>query len=169
VADSTKGELVENSGDFKYITACETPQGRALLVCIASGGGPLPSFRTKWVSGTLVGANAPTFGFSGDVPFGLSSDPIQYPVGTATANGRLSLFVDENTFVATTTRFEIYQDGAATGQFIDVAAGVVGFQPVLVVALAFAAGQRFDLRVSNPGGVAEVFKEISYGFTADLY
>jgi hypothetical protein len=174
MADSTKGELIEDSGDFKYITACQTPEGKALLICIA-GSSPTPLPFGSWKgSGTLVGAAIESAGFAADEPNALATVPVQYPRGVATGNLKLSLHVTDNTFVATTTRFEVYRDvGAgpvATGQFIDVAAGVFGNPTVSATfALAFADGNTFDLRVSNPGGAAEVGKVISFGFGAEFF
>lgn len=174
MADSTKGELPSNSSNFKYIGACQTPDGIALLVCLA-GSSPTPFPFGSWKgSGTLVGAAIPTFGYAADEPGAIATDPVQYPRGVATGNLKLSIFVTDNTFVATTTRFEVYQDSGAgpvaTGQFIDVLAGVFGnptFQATF--ALAFADGNTFDLRVSNPGGAAEVGSVISFGFGAEFF
>lgn len=122
-------------------------------------------------SGTLTGDVIPTFGFAADVPGGLGNDLIQRPLGVGpTANLRISLFIDGNTFVATTTTFEVYRDGIATGLTILVAAGVFG-PPTLVgnFVIAFGSTERFDLRVSNPGGLAEAFKEISFGWSAVFF
>jgi len=169
-----QAEEVENSANFKHLTACQTPDGRALLICIASGS-PTPFPFGSWKgSGTLVGAAGATDGFAADEPNAIATVPVQYPRGVATGNLKLSIFVTANTFVATTTRFEVYRDqGAgpvATGQFIDVLAGVFGnptFQATF--ALAFADGNTFDLRVSNPGGMAEVGNVISFGFGAEFF
>jgi hypothetical protein len=172
VADSTKGELIEDSGDFKYITACQTPQGKALLICISSGAGgnPLPQTSMSG-SGQLVGAAILSDGYAAGVPNALAVNPTQVPTGVGpTANVRLSLFITDNTFVATTTTFEIYRGGVATGDTITVAAGVFG-PPTLQTDFILAFGQtdRFDLRVSNPGGVAEVGAIISFGWSAVLF
>jgi len=125
-------------------------------------------------SGTLVGANVASAGFAADVPNALANTPIQYPRGDFTAKLKLSVFVTNNTFVATTTRFEVYQDSGAgpvaTGQFIDVLAGVFGFpSSQATFNIAFAVGNTFDLRASNPGGAAEVGKIISFAYGAEFF
>lgn len=125
-------------------------------------------------SGTLVGAAIASFGYAADVPTALATTPIQYPQNEFTSKLKLSVFVTDNTFVATTTRFEVYQDSGAgpvaTGQFIDVAAGLFGW-PALQATfnLAFAVGNTFDLRASNPGGAAEVGKVISFAYGAEFF
>jgi len=171
VADSTKGELIENSGDFKYVTACQTPQGKALLICISSGGGnPLPQ-ATMNGSGTLVGDAIATDGYAANMPNGLSPTLIQFPVGVGpTGTLRLSLFIDDNTFVNTTTTFEVFRDGVATGLTITVGPGVFG-PPTLQTdfVIAFGPTGRFDLHVSNPGGAAEVGKRIAFGWGAVFF
>lgn len=148
-----------------------TTTSAVLVEIVAGGGGPLP-FRSWKGSGKLVidpAGNAGA-GFMADVPNGLGSISIQYPVGAGTFNLNISLFVTTNDFVATTTRFEVYRNGVATGDFIDVNAGVFG-PPTLTAtfALGFAPGERFDLRVSNPGGAPEIGKSISAGYSADFF
>lgn len=172
MADSTKGELIQSSGDFKYLTACQTPDGLALLICISSGAGgnPLPQ-ASFGGSGQLVGAAILSDGYAAGVPNGLATSPTQMPTGVGpTANVRLSLFITSNNFVATTTTFEVYRGGVATGNTITVAAAVVG-PPTLQsdFVLAFGQTDRFDLYVSNPGGVAEVGKSISFGWSAIFF
>jgi len=139
-----------------------------LVELVTGGGGPLP-FKTKWGSGRLVGAAIASDGFVADKGDSLLVAPIQYPVGSGTLNVKLNLFVSANDFVATTTRFEIWRNGVASGNFIDVLAGAFGATVSATFALGFGVGERFDLRVSNPGGAAEVGKAIEFGMSADFF
>jgi hypothetical protein len=168
VADSTKGELVQNSGDFKYITACQTPEGMALLVCIATGGGPLP-FGSWAGSGTLVGALNGSFGYAADVPNALATALIEKPRNVSTANATLGITVTDNTFTnAVTTTFTVYKNGAPTLQTITFLGGVLGLVQNSGV-FPFNDTDTFDLRVENPGGAAEVGKVISFGWSIDFF
>jgi hypothetical protein len=167
MADSIlQAELVQDSGDFKHLTEVQTPQGRALLVSV--GGGILLAAGAKSGSGTIVGAAVATFGYAADVPNALAAGPIQYPRGGATAQVQLSLFLTANTFVVTATTFTIVRNGVATASTIVVPAAVVGAQ-TLLFAEAFAAGNRFDLRVDNPGNAADVGAIIAFGYSADFF
>lgn len=126
-------------------------------------------------SGTLVGAAIAVVGFAADTPNALATGPVQYPRDEFTAQCKLSLFITTNGFVATTTRFEIYKDTGAgplpTGKFIDVPAngGVPNGLLQATFALGFVSGNTFDLRVSNPGGGAEVGKVIAFGYSAEFF
>lgn len=157
-------------GEPRELPLSETTSA-VLVELVTGGGGPLP-FKTKWGSGKIVidPAGNAAFGYAADVPNGLGTIPIQYPVGSGTINLQLSLFITTNDFVATTTRFEIYRNGVATGNFIDVNAGVFGPPTIAATfAIGFAAGERLDLRVSNPGGAPEIGKSLSFGYSADLF
>lgn len=160
---------VRTTGEIRPLPICKDTD--SVRVCFAS---PLPNpppFGSWKGSGEIVGAAGAVVGFAADVPNALAVNPVRYPRGVATPSVQLSLFITDNQFVATTTRFEIYLNAAATGQFIDVPAnGGVGnglIQQTFL--LAFANGDTFDLRVSNPGGVAEVGKVLSFGYGAEFF
>lgn len=119
-------------------------------------------------SGTLVGAAVAVLGFVADVPYGLATSVVQYPREIGSVRVKLNLFVTFNDFVATTTTFTLYKNGVATALIETVAAAVTGLRPQVIFNVVYAMGDTFDLGVSNPGGVAEVGKQISFGTSLDF-
>jgi hypothetical protein len=79
---------------------------------------------------------------------------INYPLPSASASVKLSVFVDVNTTAATgaggVTTFEVYKNGVATGDTIAFPAAAVGLRTA-TFATAFVAGDTIDLHVSTPG------------------
>jgi hypothetical protein len=131
-------------------------------------GGGLLAAGAKSGSGRLVGAAGAVFGYAADKGDSLVTSPIQYPRGGVTTNLQLSIFVTTNSFTVAGTTFTVYKNGVATADTIVFAAGVAGLQTA-VFALGFAAGNTFDLRVDNPGNVADVGKAIEFGYSADFF
>jgi len=161
-----QAELVENSNDFKHLTAIQLPNGKALLISIGAGGIiPVASWKS---SGTLVGAANAVLGFAADVPSALATSVIQYPRGAGSTRVLLSIFVTFNNFLAVGTVFTLYRNGIATASNTPVAAGVAGLLAQTTFNLAYAIGDTYDLGVSNAGGGAEVGKTISFGSSVDF-
>jgi hypothetical protein len=170
MAEGVAAELIEDSGDFKYLTACQTPEGKALLVCIATGGGgPLP-FASKFGSGRLaiVGAGA-VIQFAADKGDSLVTTAIQYPRGASTINLKLSVFVTSNNMVVGSTVFRVYKNGAPTAQLVTFGPGVVGDQNITAVNAFGANVDTFDLGVENPGNAGDIGFAVEFGFDVDFF
>jgi len=119
-------------------------------------------------SGTLVGAAIASLGFVADIPYGIATSVVQYPREIGSVRTKLNLFVTFNDFVATATTFTLYKNGIATALNEVVAATLVGLRPQVIFNVVYAMGDTFDLGVSNPGGVAEVGKSISFGTSVEF-
>jgi hypothetical protein len=159
-------ESVRTIDEVRPLPICK--EHDAVRVCIVSGGGgPLP-FGTWKGSGTLAAgaAAAASFGYVADVPNAIATDPIQYVRNVSTANTKLGIFVDSNSFAATQITFTAYKNGAPTLLTINVPPGGVGiFQAS--GAFPYLDTDTWDLRVDNPGG--ELGTTISFGYGVDYF
>lgn len=103
------------------------------------GGGAVVGFVAD-TNATIVGTNA-----------------IKYPLGHSATSVLLSIFVTANTFVSGIgpltgiTTFTVVKNGIDTLLVINVAPGAVGLFTVQLPAVAWVAGDTFDVRVNNPG------------------
>lgn len=145
----------------------------ALLVELITPGGPLPFAYAKG-SGTIVGAAGAVFGYAADDPSTLAVDHIGYLRNAGTTRVKLGVNVEAgaNTFTVATTTVTLWRKSAgvwaATLATISFAFGVTGSQQA-TFAVAFADGDSWDIRVDNPGNVADVGKICSIGFGMDFF
>lgn len=121
------------------------------------GGASLANEPELWTgSGSLSEQAGAAAGFvpDGDNKVELIAAAIRYPLPGASTSVQLSVHVNTNTLLNTggggVTTFEIFKNGAGTGDTIPVGPSVTGsFTQTFV--LAFAAGDQFDLHASTPG------------------
>ncbi len=131
-------------------------------------------------SGRVVGNAGPQAGFAADNPAALlvttllpGGPSIQYPRGTPTANVKLNVFVNFNNFAFNPgrpllTSFTVYKNGVATALALSFAGAELGYKSA-IMAIPFAAGDRYDLRIDQPAAGVDVGNIIRFGASADFF
>jgi len=175
------GDLAFLTGTKKFYhldkTSAAAPDGVLVIVTKSGVGrwliGPNASDSSadgKKFSGLLIGAAVPTFGYAADVPNALATDTIQYPIENPAVAVRIEVDVSvgNNTFTVAPTTFTLYKSGIATAVSVTFNPGVNG-QKSATALLAFVATDTFDLRVDNPGDIADVGKFVFFSAEISLY
>lgn len=175
-------------GSIDYGLGCGLDGGGAIVHCNVqklaafvwqittskvSGGADATTEAPSWKgSGVLSENAAAVFGYvrDGNGVVQANARPIQYPLPIATASLKLSIEVTNNSLTGAggggVTTFTIYKNGLVTLNTITYNPGEVGLK-TLTVALAFAAGDTFDLRAETPGddGAHQIDFGASFHFT----
>lgn len=111
-------------------------------------------------AGTLVADAGATFGYTANVPNGVATLPLQYPIPASTTLATIRINVTANALTASATTFTLYRNGVATTISVSYAFGETG-QKSATGAFVFATGG-FDIRSDNPGNAADVGRAISW-------
>jgi hypothetical protein len=163
VLDEDPPDRVDGS---ELLLRLDKKQRLVVLAVLAPGGSiPLASYKG---SGTLIGAAGLVEIYLADVPTGFETDRVNYPRSVGTTQLRFTVSINKNTFTVAATTVTVFDGAGATiAQFV-VAAGVVLEQGPQTFAVAFSAGEKYDVQVSNPGNAADVGKEFACSYTLDF-